>query len=140
MTSPEVVEVIQQQADMTMKDKSVPLASDLQGATWLFRTGKVGLSWAGRFRSNELANVPFEARMVRDAEGEGRRRSTATARTPPACRLARRTWTQAYKFAMYFGGPDAASEYLVTGATNPVRTDLLDSADVQEVDQAVRAR
>ena len=39
---------------------------------------------------------------------------------------------QAYKFAMYFGGPDAASEYLVTGATNPVRTDLLDSPEFKQ--------
>ena len=31
----------------------------------------------------------------------------------------------AYKFAMYFGGPDAAPEYLATGATTPVRNDLL---------------
>jgi ABC-type glycerol-3-phosphate transport system substrate-binding protein len=33
----------------------------------------------------------------------------------------------AYKVAMFIGSPDAAPQYLLSGATVPVRTDLLDS-------------
>ncbi len=126
LTSPPVVEVIQSLADMALKDKSIPLASDMQGATYLFRTGKVGMSWTGRFRSNELASVPFEVGMVGAPKGK----AGPVNRDGPngtGLPMGTKNLDAAYKFAMYFGGPDAADQYLLTGATNPVRTDLLDS-------------
>jgi len=126
LDTPPVVEVIQWHADMVLKDKSVPLASDLQGATWLFKTGKVGLSWTGRFRSNELTAVPFEPRMVGVPKGKvgpiNRDGPNGT-----GLPVGTKNLDAAYKFAMFFGSPDAAPEYLLSGATNPVRTDLLDS-------------
>ena len=132
LDTPPVVEVVQMHADMILKDKSVPMASDLQGATWLFRTGKVGLSWVGRFRSNELAQVPFEARMVPTPKGKTGQAINRDGPNGTGLPVGTKNLDQAYKFAMYFGGPDAASEYLVTGATNPVRTDLLDSAEFKQ--------
>jgi multiple sugar transport system substrate-binding protein len=126
LDTPPVIEVVQMMADMALKDKSIPLASDMQGATYLFRTGKVGMSWTGRFRSNELTNVPFEVGMVGAPKGKAGpiNRDGPNATGLP---MGTKNLDQAYKFAMYFGGPDAAPDYLATGATNPVRKDLLES-------------
>lgn len=126
LDTPPVIEVVQMLADMALKDKSIPLTSDLQGSTYLFRTGKAGMSWTGRFRSNELTNVPFEVGMVGAPKGKAGpiNRDGPNATGLP---MGTKNLDAAYKFAMYFGGPDAAPEYLATGATNPVRKDLLES-------------
>jgi ABC-type glycerol-3-phosphate transport system substrate-binding protein len=94
--------------------------------TYLFRTGKVGMSWTGRFQSNALTNVPFEVGMVGAPKGKvgpiNRDGPNGTGLPTGTKNL-----DAAYKVAMFIGGPDAAPQYLQSGATVPVRTDLLDS-------------
>src|SRR5712692_191094 len=70
LDSPPVLEVMQWHADMFLKDKSIPLPSDMQGINWIFRTGKVGMAWAGRFRSLELVNAEFDVGMVSTPKGK----------------------------------------------------------------------
>jgi multiple sugar transport system substrate-binding protein len=126
LDDPKVVEVMQWHADMMLKDKSVPLASDLQGITWLFRTGRLGMSWAGRFRSTELVKAEFEPGMVGVPKGKVGpiNRDGPNGTGLPA---GTKNLDASYKLAMFIGSPDAAPMYLGSGATQPVRTDLLDS-------------
>ncbi|MFN8522717.1 MAG: hypothetical protein U0821_06365 [Chloroflexota bacterium] len=86
----------------------------------------MGLAWAGRYRSNELTKSQFEVGMVGVPKGKlgPINRDGPNATGLPA---GNKKVEASYKFAMYFGSPEAAPAYLVSGATQPVRTDLLDS-------------
>lgn len=126
LDSPPVVEVMQWHADMILKDKSVPLPSDLQGLSWMFRTGRLGMAWAGRFRSVELVNVDFEVGMVPTPTGKN---GPINRDGPNATGLPTGTKNidAAYKLGTFIGGPDGAPFYLSTGRPMPVQTVLLDS-------------
>ena len=126
LDSPQVVEVMQWHADMVLTDKSVPLPSDLQGISWLFKTGRLGMAWAGRFRSVEVANVDFEVGMVNTPKGKA---GPVNRDGPNATGLPTGTKNveAAYKLATFIGSPDAAPVYLASGRPLPVQTALLDS-------------
>jgi multiple sugar transport system substrate-binding protein len=123
---PKVVEVMQWHADLILKDKATPLPSDLQGISWLFRTGRVGMAWAGRFRAIELVNAEFEVGMVGTPKGKV---GPVNRDGPNASGLPTggKNLDAAYKLATYMGGPDAAPTYLASGRPLPVQTALLDS-------------
>jgi multiple sugar transport system substrate-binding protein len=124
--SPAVIETMQWHADLQIKDKATPLPSDLQGISWLFRTGRLGMAWAGRFRSIELVNAEFESGMVGTPKGKAGQvnRDGPNATGLPA---GGKQLDAAYKLATFFGGPDAAPIYLASGRALPVQTALLDS-------------
>jgi multiple sugar transport system substrate-binding protein len=126
LDTPPVLEVMQWHADMFLKDKSIPLPSDMQGISWIFRTGRVGMAWAGRFRSLELANAEFEVGMVSTPKGKS---GTINRDGPNATGLpvGGKNTDAAYKLATFIGGPDAAPVYLSSGRALPVQTALLDS-------------
>ena len=126
LDSPPVLEVMQWHADMFLKDKSVPMPSDQQGISWIFRTGRVGMAWAGRFRSLELVNAEFEVGMVGTPKGKA---GAINRDGPNATGLPTGTKNvdAAYKLATFIGGPDAAPTYMASGRTLPVQTALLDS-------------
>jgi multiple sugar transport system substrate-binding protein len=123
---PKIVEVMQWHADMLLKEKSVPLSSDLQGITWLFRTGRLGMAWAGRFRSTELVKAEFDVGMVGVPKGKVGpiNRDGPNGTGLPA---GTKNLDASYKLAMFIGSPEAAPLYLGSGATQPVRIDLLES-------------
>jgi multiple sugar transport system substrate-binding protein len=121
-----VVEVIQWHADMYLKDKSIPMPSDLQGISWLFRTGRLGMAWAGKFRSIELVNAEFEVGMIgtpKEKTGPINRDGPNASGLP----VGTKHIPEAYKLALFIGGPDAAPIYLASGRSVPVQTALLDS-------------
>jgi multiple sugar transport system substrate-binding protein len=123
---PGVVEVAQMHADMFLKDKSIPLPADLQGISWLFRTGRVGMAWAGKFRSIELANAEFEIGIIGTPKGKTgpvNRDGPNASGLPVGTKYV----DQAYQVAKFFGGPEAAPIYLATGRPVPVQKALLDS-------------
>jgi multiple sugar transport system substrate-binding protein len=124
--SPQVIETLQWHADLILKDKATPLPSDLQGISWMFRTGRLGMAWAGRFRSIELANAEFEVGMVGTPKGKV---GPINRDGPNASGLPTggKNLDAAYKLATFMGSPDAAPVYLASGRALPVRTDLLDS-------------
>lgn len=126
LDSAPVVSVMQWHADMYLKDKSIPMPSDLQGISWLFRTGKLGMAWAGKFRSIELVNATFDVGMVGTPKGTAAQvnRDGPNASGLPA---GTKNIPQAYKLALFFGGPDAAPIYLASGRPVPVQTALVDS-------------
>jgi multiple sugar transport system substrate-binding protein len=123
---PAVVEVMQWHADMILKDKSHPAPGDAQAGAWLFRTGKVGMAWAGRFRSVEVVNVPFEVGSVGTPKGKV---GPINRDGPNASGLPTGTKNidAAFKLATFIGSEEAAPIYLASGATFPVRTALLES-------------
>jgi multiple sugar transport system substrate-binding protein len=128
---PAVLEVLQWHADMQLKDKSMPLTSDFQGISWLFKTGRVGMAWAGRYRSSEVGTSPFEVGMVGVPKGKvgpiNRDGPNAT-----GLPVGTKNIDTAFKVAMFIPSPEAAPVYLGGGASQPVRTDLLDSADFKK--------
>ncbi|MGE3269580.1 MAG: sugar ABC transporter substrate-binding protein [Chloroflexota bacterium] len=126
LDTPEVIETMQWHADLILKDKATPLPSDLQGISWMFRTGRLGMAWAGRFRSIELVNAEFEVGMVGTPKGKVGpiNRDGPNASGLP---MGTKNLDQAYKLATFMGSPDAAPVYLASGRALPVRTDLLDS-------------
>ncbi len=128
---PGVVEVLQWHADMQLKDKSIPIASDFQGISWLFKTGRVGMAWAGRYRSSEVGNVQFDVGMVGVPKGKvgpiNRDGPNAT-----GLPIGTKNLDAAFKVAMFIGSSEAAPVYLGGGASQPVRTDLLDSPDFKK--------
>ena len=128
---PPVLEVLQWHADMQLKDKCMPLTSDFQGISWLFRTGRVGMAWAGPFRSSEVGTSPFEVGMVGVPKGKvgpiNRDGPNAT-----GLPVGTKNIDTAFKVAMFIPSPEAAPVYLGGGASQPVRTDLLDSADFKK--------
>ncbi len=121
-----VVQVMQWHADMYLKDKSIPMPSDMQGISWLFRTGKVGMAWAGKFRSIELANAEFEVGMIGTPKGKVGpiNRDGPNASGLP---VGTKHVPEAYKLALFIGSPDAAPIYLASGRPVPVRSDLIAS-------------
>lgn len=129
--SPEVIEVYQWHADMYLKDKSIPLPSDLQGISWLFDTGKLGMAWAGKFRALNLINAKFEIGMIGTPKGKvgpiNRDGPNAT-----GIPLGTKVLPQAYALAKFWGGPQAAPEWLGSGASIPVQTALLDSPEFKK--------
>lgn len=126
ITTPAVTEVVQYHADMVLKDKSMPTAADLQGISWLFRTGRVGMAWAGKFRSLEVGTVDFEVGMVGTPKGKT---GPINRDGPNASGLPTGTKNvdQAYKLALYMGGVDAAPTYLASGRPVPVQKALVES-------------
>jgi multiple sugar transport system substrate-binding protein len=126
LDDPKVVEVMQWHADLILKDKATPLPSDLQGISWMFRTGRLGMAWAGRFRAIELVNAEFEVGMVGTPKGKV---GPINRDGPNASGLPTGTKNldAAYKLATFMGGPDAAPTYLASGRPLPVQTALLDS-------------
>ncbi|MFN8522714.1 MAG: sugar ABC transporter substrate-binding protein [Chloroflexota bacterium] len=126
LDSKPVIETMQWHADMVLKDKSVPIPSDLQGISWLFKTGRLGMAWAGRFRSVELTNVDFEPAMVNTPKGKA---GPVDRDGPNASGLPMGTKNvdAAYKLASFIGSADAAPIYLASGRPVPVRTELLES-------------
>jgi multiple sugar transport system substrate-binding protein len=126
LDDPKVVEVMQWHADLILKDKATPLPSELQGITWLFRTGRLGMAWAGRFRAIELANAEFEVGMVNTPKGKAGpiNRDGPNASGLP---MGGKNLDAAYKLAKFMGSPDAAPVYLASGRPLPVQTALLDS-------------
>jgi multiple sugar transport system substrate-binding protein len=123
---PKVVEVMQWHADLILKDKATPLPSDLQGISWLFRTGRLGMAWAGRFRAIELVNAEFEVGQVGTPKGKAGpvNRDGPNASGLP---MGTKNLDAAYKLAKFMGGPEAAPVYLASGRPLPVQTALLDS-------------
>jgi multiple sugar transport system substrate-binding protein len=121
-----VIDVFQWHADMALVDKSIPQASDTQGVNWLFTTGKLGMAWAGRFRSIELANASFEVGQVGTPKGKvgpiNRDGPNATGLPTNTKHVA-----EAYKFANFIGSEEGAPFYLSSGRTLPVRTALIES-------------
>jgi multiple sugar transport system substrate-binding protein len=123
---PGVVEVAQMHADMFLKDKSIPLPADVQGISWLFRTGRVGMAWAGKFRSIELTNAEFEVGHVGTPKGKVgpiNRDGPNASGLPVGTKYV----DQAYQVGKFFGGPEAAPAYLASGRPVPVQKTLLDS-------------
>lgn len=120
------VQVMQWHADMYLKDKSVPMPSDLQGISWMFRTGKLGMAWAGKFRSIELANAEFEVGMIGTPKGKAGpiNRDGPNASGLP---VGTKNVPEAYKLGLFIGSSDAAPIYLASGRPVPVRSDLLNS-------------
>lgn len=121
-----VVEVFQWHADMYLKDKSIPSYSDQQGLSWIFRTGRVGMAWAGKFRSLELVNATFEVGSVGTPKGKA---GPVNRDGPNASGLpvGTKNIPQAYKLGLFIGGPDAAPIYLASGRAVPVQKSLIDS-------------
>src|SRR5581483_5347359 len=126
LDSEPVTQVFQWHADMQVKDKSAPLPSDLQGISWLFRTGRAGMAWAGRFRSLELVNATFDVGMVGTPKGKVGpiNRDGPNASGLP---MGTKNLDAATKLATFIGGPDAAPIYLASGRALPVQTALFDS-------------
>jgi multiple sugar transport system substrate-binding protein len=126
ITTPAVQEVLQYHADMAVKEKSIPSPSDVQGISWLFRTGRVGMAWAGKFRAIELVNADFEVGYVGTPKGKV---GPVNRDGPNASGLPTGTkqLDQAYQLARFMGGPDAAPVYLASGRPVPVQKALLDS-------------
>lgn len=126
LDTPAVQEVFQWHADLITKDKAIPLPSDLQGISWLFRTGRLGMAWAGRFRALEVANANFEVGMVGTPKGKtgpvNRDGPNASGLPVGGTNL-----DAAYKLARFMGGPEAAPVYLASGRALPVQTALFDS-------------
>jgi len=124
--SPPVVEVLQWHADLTLKDKAIPQSSDTQGASWFFRTGRVGMAWAGRFRALELMTADFEVGMVGTPKGK----VGPINRDGPngiGLPMGTKNVDAAYKLAAFVGSPDAAPIYLASGRALPVQTALFES-------------
>lgn len=123
---PGVVEAAQMHADMFLKEKSIPLPADVQGISWLFRTGRVGMAWAGKFRSIELTNAEFEIGIVGTPKGKVGpiNRDGPNASGLP---VGTKNLDQAYQVGKFFGGPDAAPVYLASGRAVPVMKQLVDS-------------
>jgi multiple sugar transport system substrate-binding protein len=123
---PEFIEVVQWHADQLLKEKSHPMPADIQAGAWLFRTGKVGIAWAGRFRSIEVANANFEVGSVGTPKGKI---GPVNRDGPNASGLPTGTKNvdSAFKFASFISSEDAAPVYLASGRPVPVRTALLDS-------------
>jgi multiple sugar transport system substrate-binding protein len=126
INTPAVVETLQWHADMILKDKSVPLPADLQGLSWMFKTGRQGMAWAGRFRSVELVNAEFEVGMVGTPKGKVGpiNRDGPNGTGVP---MGAKNVEQAYKLGLFIGSADAAPIYLASGRPMPVRTDLMNS-------------
>jgi multiple sugar transport system substrate-binding protein len=126
LDTPAVTEVFQWHADLQVKDKAIPLPSDLQGISWLFRTGRVAMAWAGRFRSIELVNATFDVGMVGTPKGKAGpiNRDGPNASGLP---VGTKNVDSALKLALFMGGPDAAPVYLASGRALPVQTALFDS-------------
>jgi multiple sugar transport system substrate-binding protein len=124
--TPAVQEVFQWHADLILKDKAIPLPSELQGISWLFRTGRVAMAWAGRFRALEVTNVPFEVGIVGTPKGKTGpiNRDGPNASGLP---VGGKNLDAAYKLAKFMGGPEAAPTYLASGRALPVQTALFDS-------------
>ena len=125
LDDPKVIEVFQWHADL-FKERVIPLPADTQGTSWFFRTGRIGMAWAGRFRSLELVNAEFEVGMVGTPKGKVGpiNRDGPNASGLP---VGSKNQDAAYKLATFMGSPDAAPVYLASGRALPVRTDLLDS-------------
>jgi multiple sugar transport system substrate-binding protein len=125
VTTPEVTEVVQFHADMMVKDKSMPTPADVQGISWLFRTGRVGMAWAGKFRSLEVGDATFEVGMIGTPKGKVGpiNRDGPNASGLP---VGTKNIDTAYKLAAYMGGPEAAPVYLASGRSVPVQKELLD--------------
>jgi multiple sugar transport system substrate-binding protein len=123
---PPVIEVMQWHADMFLKDKSHPMPADIQAGAWLFRTGKVGMAWAGRFRSLEVVNANFEVGTVGTPKGK---LGPINRDGPNASGLPTGTKNieTAFKLATFIGSEDGAPFYLSSGRALPVRTALLES-------------
>lgn len=123
---PGVIEVAQYHADMVLKEKTIPLPSDVQGISWLFRTGRVGMAWAGKFRSIEVGNAEFDVGMIGTPKGKT---GPVNRDGPNASGLpvGGKNLDQAYTLARFFGGPEAAPVYLASGRPVPVQKALLDS-------------
>ncbi len=121
-----VVQTMQWHADMYLKDKSIPSPSDLQGISWLFRTGKLGMAWAGKFRALELVNAEFEVGQVGTPKGTKGpiNRDGPNASGMP---VGTKNVPQAYKLGLFIGGPDAAPIYLASGRAVPVQSAMTDS-------------
>jgi len=126
LDTPAVTEVFQWHADLQVKDKAIPLPSDLQGISWLFRTGRVAMAWAGRFRSIELVNAPFDVGMVGTPKGKAGpiNRDGPNASGLPA---GTKNVDSALKLALFMGSADAAPVYLASGRALPVQTALFES-------------
>jgi len=123
---PGVVEVGQWHADMFLKEKSIPLPADTQGVSWFFRTGRIGMAWAGKFRSLELVNSEFDVGIVNTPKGKTgpvNRDGPNASGLPVGTKYV----DQAYQVAKFFGGPEAAPVYLASGRPVPVQKALLDS-------------
>ena len=120
------VQVMQMHADMYLKEKSIPLPSDVQGTSWFFPTGRLGMAWAGRFRALELVNAPFEVGQVGTPKGKVGpiNRDGPNASGLP---VGTKNIPQAYKLARFIGSPEAAPVYLASGRGVPVETALLTS-------------
>jgi multiple sugar transport system substrate-binding protein len=123
---PEFIEVVQWHVDQHIKEKSHPMPADIQSGAWLFRTGKVGMAWAGRFRSVELANATFEVGSVGTPKGKA---GPVNRDGPNASGLPTGTKNidTAFKLASFIGSEDGAPFYLASGRPLPVRTALLES-------------
>jgi multiple sugar transport system substrate-binding protein len=126
VSSEQIIQVMQWHADMFLKDKSVPMPSDLQGISWLFRTGKLGMAWAGKFRSIELTNSTFQVGHVgtpKGTKGPINRDGPNASGIP----VGSKHTAEAYKVALFIGGADAAPIYLASGRPVPVQSALVDS-------------
>jgi multiple sugar transport system substrate-binding protein len=121
-----VLEVMQWHADMYLKEQSIPMPSDMQGISWIFRTGRVGMAWAGKFRSIELVNAEFEVGMAGTPKGKAGpiNRDGPNATGLPA---GSKHPDQSYLLARFIGSAEAAPAYLSSGRAVPVQKALLDS-------------
>ncbi len=126
LDTPPVVEVLQWHADLTLKDRAIPQSSDTQGTSWFFRSGRLGMAWAGRFRSLELVNAEFDVGMVGTPKGKVGpiNRDGPNAVGLPA---GTKNLDAAYRLATFIGSPDAAPIYLKSGRALPVQTALFES-------------
>lgn len=126
LDSQPVVDVFRWHADMYLKEKSIPMPADLQGISWLFRTGKLGMAWAGKFRSIELVNAEFEVGQVGTPKGKTGpiNRDGPNASGLP---VGGKQLDQAYLLGKFIGSPDAAPIYLASGRPVPVQKSLVDS-------------
>lgn len=126
LDSPATLEVFQWHADMYLKEKTIPMPADLQGVSWLFRTGKLGMAWAGKFRAIELVNAPFEVGQIGTPKGKvgpiNRDGPNATGMPTGTKNV-----PQGYLLAKFIGSVDAAPYYLSSGRSVPVQKALLDS-------------
>ncbi len=126
LDSEPVLSVMQWHADMYLKEKTIPLPSDTQGISWFFNTGRLGMAWAGKFRSIELVNAKFQVGMVgtpKGATGPINRDGPNASGLP----VGTKHIPEAYKLGLFIGGPDAAPVYLASGRPVPVQTALLTS-------------
>jgi ABC-type glycerol-3-phosphate transport system substrate-binding protein len=124
--SDQVVEIVQQHADMYLKDKSIPVPADVQGISWLFATGRLAMSWGHKFRVNELANAKFEVGMIGTPKGKARRLNRDGPNATGIATIAKRR-DDSYVLARFLGGAEAAPAYIGGGATIPVRKSLANS-------------